>query len=136
MEVKNNQQLLELRNEHVPRGPFNVAPIFVKRAQGATIEDVEGKTYIDFGGGIGVVNVGHCNEKIVAAIQDQAQQYLHTCFHISMYEPYVALAKRLNEITPGNFPKKTFFVNSGAEAVEKRRQDRPLRHGKTRHHRL
>jgi hypothetical protein len=72
------------------------------------IEDVEGKTYIDFGGGIGVVNVGHCNEKVVAAIQDQAQQYLHTCFHISMYEPYVALAKRLNEITPGTFQRKPF----------------------------
>jgi len=118
MEIKTNQQLLKLRTEHVPRGPFNVAPIFVKRAQGAMIEDVEGKVYIDFGGGIGVVNVGHCNEKVVAAIQDQAQQYLHTCFHISMYEPYVALAKRLNEITPGDFPKKTFFVNSGAEAVD------------------
>ncbi len=118
MKSKTNQQLLELRAQHVPRGPFNVAPIFVKRAQGAMIEDVEGKTYIDFAGGIGVVNVGHCNEHVVSAIQDQAQKFIHTCFHISMYEPYVELAKRLNEITPGDFAKKTFFVNSGAEAVD------------------
>jgi len=74
--------------------------------------------YIDFGGGIGVVNVGHCHEKVVSAIKEQADQYLHTCFHVSMYEPYIELAKQLNEITPGDFAKKTFFVNSGAEAVE------------------
>ena len=109
---------MEIRTEHVPQGPFNITPIFVKRAKGALIEDVEGNEYIDFGGGIGVVNVGHCNEKVVTAIKEQADQYLHTCFHISMYEPYIELAKQLNEITPGDFAKKTFFVNSGAEAVE------------------
>ena len=118
MQQKTNKQLMQIRTEHVPRGPFNVTPIFVKQAKGALIEDVEGNEYIDFGGGIGVVNVGHCNEKVVAAIKEQADQYLHTCFHISMYEPYVELAKQLNEITPGDFAKKTFFVNSGAEAVE------------------
>lgn len=109
---------MEIRTEHVPQGPFNITPIFVKRAKGALIEDVEGNEYIDFGGGIGVANVGHCNKKVVAAIKEQADQYLHTCFHVSMYEPYIELAKQLNEITPGDFPKKTFFVNSGAEAVE------------------
>jgi len=109
---------MEIRTEHVPQGPFNITPIFVKRAKGALIEDVEGNEYIDFGGGIGVVNVGHCNEKVVAAIKSQADQYLHTCFHVSMYEPYIELARQLNEITPGDFPKKTFFVSSGAEAVE------------------
>ncbi len=109
---------MAIRTEHVPQGPFNITPIFVKRAKGALIEDVEGNEYIDFGGGIGVVNVGHCNEKVVTAIKEQADQYLHTCFHISMYEPYIELAKQLNEITPGDFAKKTFFVNSGAEAVE------------------
>ena len=118
MQQKTNKQLMQIRTEHVPRGPFNVTPIFVKQAKGALIEDVEGNEYIDFGGGIGVVNVGHCNEKVVAAIKEQADQYLHTCFHVSMYEPYIELAKQLNEITPGDFPKKTFFVNSGAEAVE------------------
>jgi len=118
MQQKTNKQLMEIRTEHVPQGPFNITPIFVKRAKGALIEDVEGNEYIDFGGGIGVANVGHCNKKVVAAIKEQADQYLHTCFHVSMYEPYIELAKQLNEITPGDFPKKTFFVNSGAEAVE------------------
>jgi len=118
MQQKTNKQLMEIRTEHVPQGPFNITPIFVKRAKGALIEDVEGNEYIDFGGGIGVVNVGHCHEKVVSAIKEQADQYLHTCFHVSMYEPYIELAKQLNEITPGDFAKKTFFVNSGAEAVE------------------
>jgi len=118
MQQKTNKELMALRTKHVPQGPFNITPIFVKRAKGALIEDVEGNEYIDFGGGIGVVNVGHCNEKVVSAIKEQADQYLHTCFHISMYEPYIELAKQLNEITPGDFAKKTFFVNSGAEAVE------------------
>ncbi|MBC8179305.1 MAG: aminotransferase class III-fold pyridoxal phosphate-dependent enzyme, partial [Deltaproteobacteria bacterium] len=65
MQQKTNKQLMEIRTEHVPQGPFNITPIFVKRAKGALIEDVEGNEYIDFGGGIGVVNVGHCNEKVV-----------------------------------------------------------------------
>jgi len=115
---KKNQELMELRKEHVPPAPFNITSIFVKRAKGAVIEDVEGKEYIDFAGGIGVENVGHCAEKVVDAIKQQAEQFIHTCFHVVMYEPYVELARRLNELTPGAFPKKTMFVNSGAEAVE------------------
>jgi 4-aminobutyrate aminotransferase/(S)-3-amino-2-methylpropionate transaminase len=118
MANRTNQELMTLRKEHVPLGPFNITPIFARRAKGAVIEDVEGKEYIDFSGGIGVENVGHCAEQVVAAIKEQAEQFIHTCFHVVMYEPYVELAKRLNEITPGDFPKKTMFVNSGAEAVE------------------
>jgi 4-aminobutyrate aminotransferase/(S)-3-amino-2-methylpropionate transaminase len=118
MEKMTNKELMALREQHVPRGPFNVTPIFVKRAKGAIIEDVEGKEYIDFAGGIAVENLGHCAERVVSAIKEQAEQFIHTCFHVIMYEPYVELAKKLNEITPGDFPKKTFFVNSGAEAVE------------------
>jgi len=118
MAQKTNQELMAMREEHVPRGPFNITPLFVNKAKGALIEDVEGKEYIDFAGGIGVINVGHCNERVVAAIKEQAEQFTHTCFHIVMYEPYIQLAKKLNEITPGDFPKKTFFVNSGAETVE------------------
>jgi len=118
MQKKTNQELMALREKHVPRGPFNITSMFVKSAHGATLEDVEGKEYIDFAGGIGVINVGHCNKKVVSAIKEQAEQYIHTCFHVVMYEPYVQLAMKLNEITPGDFPKKTFFVNSGAEAVE------------------
>ena len=112
------QELMALRQKHVPRAPFNLTPIFVKRARGAVIEDVRGKKYIDFAGGIGVQNVGHCAKPVVSAIKEQADLYIHTCFHVAMYEPYIELAKRMNEITPGDFPKKTFFVNSGAEAVE------------------
>jgi 4-aminobutyrate aminotransferase/(S)-3-amino-2-methylpropionate transaminase len=110
--------LLKERNKHIPQGPFNTHPIFIEKAKGAMITDVEGKEYIDFAGGIGVNNVGHCNEEVLKAVQDQIQKYIHPCFHVVMYEPYVELAKKLNEITPGNFPKKTMFVNSGAEAVE------------------
>ena len=116
--MKTNSSLLAERNQHIPQGPFNVHPIFVQKAKGALIMDVEGKEYIDFAGGIGVNNVGHCDEEVLKAIQDQVQKYIHTCFHVVMYEPYVELAKRLNKITPGDFPKKTMFVNSGAEAVE------------------
>ncbi|MBS3919546.1 MAG: 4-aminobutyrate--2-oxoglutarate transaminase [Deltaproteobacteria bacterium] len=116
--MKTNGSLLSERNQHIPQGPFNVHPIFAAKAKGAIITDVEGKEYIDFAGGIGVNNVGHCDEEVLKAVQDQIQKYIHTCFHVVMYEPYVELAKRLNEITPGNFPKKTMFANSGAEAVE------------------
>ena len=118
MESKTNSELLQMRERHVPKGPFNVTPIFVNKASGCVIEDVEGKEYIDFAGGIGVMNVGYGAEKVINAIKEQAEQYTHTCFHIVMYEPYIELAKKLNEITPGDFPKKSFFVNSGAEAVE------------------
>jgi len=116
--MKTNESLLTARNKNVPQGPFNVHPIFADKAQGAIITDVEGKEYIDFAGGIGVVNVGHCDENVVRAIEDQIRKYIHTCFHVVMYEPYVELAERLNKITPGNFEKKTMFANSGAEGVE------------------
>jgi len=116
--MKRNESLLNERNKHIPQGLFNVHPIFVEKAKGAIIADVEGKEYIDFAGGIGVNNVGHCDEEVLKAIQDQIQKYIHTCFHVVMYEPYVELAKRLNQLTPGDFPKKTMFVNSGAEGVE------------------
>jgi 4-aminobutyrate aminotransferase/(S)-3-amino-2-methylpropionate transaminase len=116
--MKTNESLLTERNRHIPQGPFNTHPIFAEKAKGAIIIDVEGKEYIDFAGGIGVINIGHCDEKVLEAVQDQIRKYIHTCFHVVMYEPYVELAKRLNEITPGNFPKKTMFANSGAEAVE------------------
>lgn len=115
---KNNQELIALRNEHVPQGPFNVHPIFAERASGAKIIDVDGKEYLDFAGGIGVMNVGHSSDKIVAAIKDQADKFTHTCFHVVQYEAYVELARRLNQLAPGDFAKKSYFVNSGAEAVE------------------
>ncbi|MGA2464458.1 MAG: 4-aminobutyrate--2-oxoglutarate transaminase [Thermodesulfobacteriota bacterium] len=116
--MKTNKSLLAERNQHIPQGLFNTHPIFAEKARGAIIIDVEGKEYIDFAGGIGVVNIGHCDDEVIKAIEDQVQKYIHTCFHVVMYEPYVELAKRLNQITPGTFPKKTMFVNSGAEGIE------------------
>lgn len=116
--MKTNEMLMKERNKHIPQGPFNVHPIFAEKAKGAIIIDIDGKEYIDFAGGIGVNNVGHCDDEVIKAVKDQLQKYIHTCFHVVMYEPYVELAKRLNEITPGKFPKKTMFANSGAEGVE------------------
>ncbi|MGZ3533830.1 MAG: 4-aminobutyrate--2-oxoglutarate transaminase [Thermodesulfobacteriota bacterium] len=116
--MKTNESLLNERNKQIPQGPFNTHPIFVEKAEGAIITDVEGKKYIDFAGGIGTNNVGHCDKEVLKSIRDQIEKYIHPCFHVVMYEPYVELAKRLNELTPGHFPKKTLFVNSGAEGVE------------------
>ena len=113
-----NEELLRLRNEHIPQGAVNVAPVFIQKATGALLTDVEGNEYIDFAGGIGVNNVGHSHPKVVQAIKDQAEKFIHTCFHISMYDSYVELAKQLNEMAPGDSPKMTMFANSGAEAVE------------------
>lgn len=113
-----NTELYERRIKAVPRGPFHVAPIFVARAQGALLWDVEGKEYVDFCGGIGVMNVGHNHPRVVAAIRDQAGSYLHTCFHVAAYEPYVELAERLNELVPIEAACKTALFNSGAEAGE------------------
>lgn len=106
------------RDRHVPRGTFHATPAFIKEAHGAVMVDLEGRELIDFAGGIGVTNVGHAHPKVVAAIKDQAEKYIHTCFHIAMYEPYVDLAERLNALAPGDFDKMTLLANSGAEAVE------------------
>ena len=113
-----SQALLARRKAAVPQGPFNVAPIFVERGEGATVTDVDGNVFLDFSGGLGSLNAGHANPKVVEAVVAQAKKYLHTCFHIAQYEPYVALAEKLNAIAPGRFAKKTLLVNSGAEAVE------------------
>ncbi len=113
-----NEHLLKRRIENVPQGPFNITPAFIKKAEGALMTDVNGREFIDFAGGIGVNNVGHCNPKVTAAIKDQADKLIHTCFHVGMYEIYVDLAARLNELAPGDFPKMTMLANSGAEAVE------------------
>jgi len=112
------EELGKLREEHVPKAPFNVTPYFAAEARGAVIRDVEGREFIDFAGGIGVMNVGHCAPRVVEAVKDQAERFTHTCFHVMMYESYVELARRMNGLAPGSFSKKTMFVNSGAEAVE------------------
>jgi 4-aminobutyrate aminotransferase/(S)-3-amino-2-methylpropionate transaminase len=88
------------------------------QADGAVITDADGNTLIDFGGGIGVVNTGHRHPALVQAVRDQLDRFAHVCFPVSTYEPYIALAERLNRLTPGSHEKRTFLVNSGAEAVE------------------
>lgn len=93
-------------------------PIYVDKATGSEITDVEGRRYIDFAAGIAVVNTGHLHPKVKAAAIEQLDHVSHTCFMVTPYEPAVALAERLNELAPGNTPKKTLFINSGAEAVE------------------
>lgn len=113
-----SRSLHERRLKAVPRGPYNTTPIYAASAKGAVITDVDGNRYIDFAGGIGIQNVGHCHPKVVEAVIRQVRQSVHTCFHVAPYESYIALAERLNELTPGQFPKKTMFANSGAEAVE------------------
>lgn len=113
-----SQELMRRRNAAVPRGVYHSTPVFAARAEGALVEDVDGNTFIDLAGGIGCVNVGHRAEPVLAAIEEQTQRYLHTCFSVSPYEGYIRLAERLNELTPGKFPKKTLLVNTGAEAVE------------------
>src|SRR5271168_5389671 len=109
---------LDRRAAAIPRGIYAGTPIFIRSAVGATFEDLDGNRFIDLCGGIGCVNVGHRNPRVVAAIRRQLDAFLHMCFQVTGYESYVELAEKLNALTPGNFPKKTFFVNSGAEAVE------------------
>jgi 4-aminobutyrate aminotransferase/(S)-3-amino-2-methylpropionate transaminase len=112
------QELARRRAESVPRGIYASTPVYVSRAEGAIVEDVDGNSFIDLAGGIGVMNVGHSSPGVVRAIHQQADKFLHTCFQVVAYESYIQLAEKLNQLTPGNFPKRTFFVNSGAEAVE------------------
>ncbi len=113
-----SRALLARRARAVPRGVPAVTPIAVAHAEGSVITDADGNRLIDFGGGIGVVNTGHRHPGVVQAVRAQLDRFAHVCFPVSSYEPYVELAERLNRITPGTHEKRTFFVNSGAEAVE------------------
>ncbi|MGB9700487.1 MAG: 4-aminobutyrate--2-oxoglutarate transaminase [Thermodesulfobacteriota bacterium] len=112
------EEIIKLRQENVPRGLNQLLPAVVAEAKGTVARDVEGKEFLDFTSGIGVLNVGHCPEEVVAAICAQAGKYIHSCFMVQMYEPYIALAKELNELISKGSPMKTMFLNSGAEAVE------------------
>jgi len=116
--TQTNEALQKLRAEVISAGVSSVTPVHVASAKGAVVRDVEGREYIDFGGGIGVMNIGHCHPKVVAAIKAQAEKFHHTCFMVSPYEVAIKLADKLCRLTPGNFPKKAMFVSSGAEAVE------------------
>jgi len=100
------------------RGQGNIAPVYVDRGENAELWDVEGNRYIDFGTGIAVCNTGHSNPKVVAAVQAQLERFSHTCVMVTPYDTAVRLAEELNELVPGDSPKKTIFVTTGAEAVE------------------
>jgi 4-aminobutyrate aminotransferase / (S)-3-amino-2-methylpropionate transaminase / 5-aminovalerate transaminase len=113
-----SRALLARRAQAVPRGVPAVTPIAVVHAEGAVITDADGNRFIDFGGGIGVVNTGHRHPAVVDAVRSQLDHFAHVCFAVSSYEPYVELAERLNRVTPGDHPKRTLLLNSGAEAVE------------------
>jgi 4-aminobutyrate aminotransferase/(S)-3-amino-2-methylpropionate transaminase len=113
-----SRALLERRRQAVPQGVFNVTPLFAESAEGSRLTDVDGNVFLDFAGGIGVMNVGHGQPAVVEAARRQLGKLTHTCFSVAMYEPYVALAEALNRLTPGSFAKKSMLFNSGAEAVE------------------
>jgi 4-aminobutyrate aminotransferase / (S)-3-amino-2-methylpropionate transaminase / 5-aminovalerate transaminase len=113
-----SRELMARRHNAVSSALGIATPMFAKEAKGALLTDVDGNTFIDFGGGIGVLNVGHAHPRVVEAVKEQAERFLHTCFYVTEYEPYVELAEKLNALVPGASEKRSFFVNSGAEAVE------------------
>src|SRR5277367_4709461 len=102
----------------IPRGVSVPIPILAHHASGAEIWDADGRRYIDFGGGIAVLNVGHRHQQVMAAVHAQLEAFTHTCFGVTPYEPYIKLAERMNQLAPISGPKKTIFLTTGAEAVE------------------
>jgi 4-aminobutyrate aminotransferase/(S)-3-amino-2-methylpropionate transaminase len=113
-----SRELMARRQQAVPRAVFNTLPVFSRAAWGAIVEDVDGNRLIDLAAGLAVMNVGHGSPQVMEAIHRQADLLTHTCFHVTMSEPYLALAERLNQLVPGDHPKMTMFSNAGAEAVE------------------
>lgn len=113
-----NEQLQARKAAATPRGVGVMAPFFASHAKGAELWDVQGRRYIDFAGGIAVMNVGHGHPKVVHAIQAQLERFTHSCYQVVPYESYVSLAEKINALTPGQHAKKTAFFSTGAEAVE------------------
>ncbi|WGK61453.1 4-aminobutyrate--2-oxoglutarate transaminase [Halopseudomonas sp. SMJS2] len=114
----NNESLMQRREQAVPRGVGQIHPVFIEHAENATIVDVEGRQYIDFAGGIAVLNTGHRHPKVIDAVKRQLELYTHTCFQVVAYGPYVELCERINALVPGDFAKKTLLVTTGSEALE------------------
>lgn len=121
-EFPTNELMVARRNDACPSGLPSKSGIYADRAEGAEMWDIEGKRYIDFIAGIGVLNVGHRHPKVVQAAKDQLDKVIHTCFGVAQYEPYVELAERLNALVAktggGNTAYKTMFMNTGSEATE------------------
>lgn len=113
-----NQRLLALREQHVPRGIVTAHPVVVSHAQGSEVWDVDGKRYLDFVGGIGVLNVGHNHTKVVEAVRRQVGEISHASFQVVAYESYIQVAARLNKMIGGEQHYKSVLFTSGAEAVE------------------
>ena len=113
-----NSELLARRQAAVVRGVSQATPVFAERALNSEIWDVDGKRYVDFAGGIAVLNTGHCHPRIVAAVREQLDRFTHTCFQVAPYEGYIKLAERLNELAPINGPLKSILLSTGAEATE------------------
>ncbi|TME54019.1 MAG: 4-aminobutyrate--2-oxoglutarate transaminase [Chloroflexi bacterium] len=111
-------ELKALRERYVPRGVTTAHPMVADRALGSEVWDTEGRRYIDFVGGIGVMNVGHNHPRVMAAVREQLERVTHTAFQVVTYESYLRLAERLCEVAPGDGPKKAIFFSTGAEAVE------------------
>jgi len=116
--MMNNQELHARRNAAIPQGVATATDIFADRAENAEIWDVEGRRFIDFAGGIAVLNTGHRHPVVMARVAEQMQRFTHTAYQVIPYEPYVELAERLNRLAPGTTPKKTLLLTTGAEAVE------------------
>ncbi|MCI0669940.1 MAG: aminotransferase class III-fold pyridoxal phosphate-dependent enzyme, partial [Myxococcaceae bacterium] len=116
--MPDNATLHRRKESATPRGVAVSAPFFVARAENSELWDVEGRRYIDFAGGIAVLNTGHRHPRVVEAVKAQLESFTHTCYQVAPFESYVALAERLNQLTPGAHPKKTTFFSTGAEAVE------------------
>ncbi len=113
-----NADVARRRDDAISRGVGMMTQIYADRALNSEIWDIEGNRYIDFGAGIAVVNTGHCHPKVMAAVTEQMSRFTHTCHQVLPYESYIRLAERLNTAVPGDFPKKTVFVTTGAEACE------------------
>ena len=113
-----NIEVAKRREGAISRGVGMQTQIYVDRALNSEVWDIEGNRYIDFAAGIAVVNTGHCHPKVMAAVAEQMGRFTHTCHQVLPYENYIRLAERLNAAVPGDFPKKTVFVTTGAEAVE------------------
>jgi 4-aminobutyrate aminotransferase/(S)-3-amino-2-methylpropionate transaminase len=116
--MASNQELQSRRDAAIARGISNALPVFVARAENAEMWDVEGRRYVDFAGGIAVLNTGHLHPRVKAAVARQLDAFSHTCFMVTPYEVGVELAEKLNRLVPGPTPKKSIFVTTGAEAVE------------------
>ena len=112
------QELLKVREKYVPVGLSMAVPTFAVKGEGVLVEDCDGNVFLDFAGGIGVLNIGYSNPEVVAAVKDQVDKFFHTSINVLLYEGYVRLAEKLATMVPGPSPKKVLFVNSGAEAIE------------------